>query len=283
MIRFVAVVFCVGSVIALPLDTAVSNGVLLEEKASRPTFAKGIRTDCDYVHHRERTLGDVPARGDLTDYKSIEMAKRECDRMGPDCGGILETTMGTDPSQYRLYSGHVLKLGETNEILHMKTVCAFPLPYSNLRPGEGRVNHGAIWEENMNTIDMRWKLSNGPIFSRHDDGRDHGRASRLLDGHTNVRDIETCIDGCAKRSDCASGYYCADGDAGVAGTCFLSGDWDPHGVEVNEMSCNQVQNFRKRHDWVKPVLRLENGQHIKEQWHSKLPIDEAQAMDNLRY
>jgi hypothetical protein len=277
-----AVVACIGSAIALPLlDTAVTNGVLLEEQASRPTFAKGIRTDCDYIHHTGRTLGDVHARGDNTIYADLAKAKYECNDMGDDCGGVLETAgQGPDDSEgYQLFAGHKLKNAHDSQevTLHLKTLCAFPLPNSNFRSGESQHGRHAIYELNPVVQDLRWKLSNGPVFARHDDGRDHGFASRLTDAKSHALSVEDCMELCKDRSDCASGNYCAAGTTGAAGTCFLSGDWDPHGKQVDETACTTTQNFRKRHDWVKPVMRTDDGQYIKHQWHSKKTIDDAAA------
>lgn len=291
----------VGVAAALPLDTAVTNGVFLEESASRPTFAKGIRTDCDYSHHTARTLGHTAAQGDTTPYASLDKAKAVCDEMGPDCGGILEEPADVDlshmgkagelaeatlnaneddiPKEFRLYAGHQLKIGEDDQILHRKTVCALPLPHTNYVAGDSRLLHNAILKVNDSVEGLRWKLQNGPEFARYDDGRDHGSQSRLTDGKSNVFAVDDCIELCAKKSDCASGHYCAQGIAGHAGNCFLSGDWEPHGTPVDEMSCSKVQNFRKKNDWVKPVMRTDDGQYIKHQWHSKKPIDEAMAED----
>lgn len=261
----------------------MNNGVLLEESASRPTFAKGIRTDCEYSHHTGRNLGHVPAQGDKTAYESVEKAKAVCDEMGPDCGGVLEEPADpSDPSQgqeFKLYHGHILKIGEDHQVMHLKTICALPLPHTNYVPGDSRLLHNAIWKVNDEIEGLRWKLQNGPEFHRYDDGRDHGSQSRLTDGKSNVFAVDDCIELCAKKSDCASGHYCAVGIAGHAGSCFLSGDWEPHGTPVNEMECSKVQNFRKKNDWVKPVMRTDDGQYIKHQWHSKKPIDVAMAED----
>lgn len=277
----VAALCCLGSAIALPLlDSAVKNGVLLEETASRPTFAKGIRTYCDYMHHTARTLGAVPAAGDENKYSTIEKAKAICDELGDDCGGILEDS---DVNGFTVWKGHHLKVGTASQTIHLKTLCAFPLPNTNFRPGSSTVNHNAIYEINPQVEDLRWKLSNGPVISRHDDKRDHGWASRIVDGKSNVAQVEDCMEICKGRSDCASGHYCAEGSTGTVGNCFLSGDWDPHGKPVDDFACSKVQNFRKRHDWVKPVMRTDDGQYIKHQWHSKRTIDDAAAMDQLAY
>lgn len=311
MKQFVAIaaLCCIGSAIALPLlDNAVKNGVLLEEAASKPSFAKGIRAYCDYVHHTGRSLGNVPAEGNTQIYKDLKSAKLECDEMGDNCGGILEVDYERDSdvltqqhivgdrTEFTLWHGHVLKDepdvttaadldGVTTTIskkVHLKTLCAFPLPNSNFRPSSSENGH-SIYETNPITADLRWKLANGPVIKRYDDGRDHGYRSRLVDGKSNVLDVEACEEACRLKSDCASGTFCASGQPGHVGNCFLSGDWDPHGKPVNEVECTNVQNFRKRHDWVKPVMRTDDGQYIKHQWHSKKTIDDAMAEDMLQY
>jgi hypothetical protein len=319
-------VVCVGAVNALPLlQPAVSAGVLLETGAKTPTFAKGIRTDCNYEEVFERDLGNVYAQGDSTVYtpkstsaEDIEdtekQAKTACDDMGPDCGGVVMTAEGS----YSLYHGSSLKNCPGCKTF-LKEICAFPLPYSNFWKGEnahdessksfddsheteateapdtteghgapkrnmgnGKVykfNHGT----NPNVERMRWKLSNGPSYSRIDDGKDHGSKSRIMDGKSEELDIEGCMKACAKRTDCMSGHYCESGEGAIAGKCFLSGDWDPYGEEPEFDGCTQYRNFRQTHEWVKPVLRTESGEYVKQQWHSKVPIDVAYAQQAQGY
>lgn len=276
MKQFVALVCLVGTAVALPLDTAVSRGVFLEESASAkgPTFAKGITTACEYAHSSGRNLGDVPAQGDESIYPTLDKAKEACDDMGPDCGGVKE-----ENGQFTLWHGHILKVGKSSETMHLKVLCALPLPNSNYQPGDSATLHGAIWKVNEEVEGLRWKLSNGPVFHRYDDDQDHGLGSRLQDGKSNVFDVDACIELCRVRSDCASGHYCAQGSPGHAGNCYLSGDWAVQGIPVDESVCSKAQNFRKKHDWIKPVMRTDDGQYIKHQWHSKKPIDEARAED----
>jgi hypothetical protein len=326
---------CVGAASALPLlQPAVTNGVLLE--VGTPTFAAGIRTDCDYEEVMGRNLGHVFASGDETIYKpdsakdfTVEDAKKAaktaCDDMGPPCGGVVRRGSGGADTTFQLYHGSSLKKDDdASTITYIKEICAFPLPYSNFWKGEnmhdeeadgadndhleptpapaastdavglyqgspphrdmgpGKVykfNHGT----NPNVERMRWKLSNGPAYMRVDDGKDHGFKSRIVDGTSQELDVEGCMKQCSKRTDCMSGHYCESGEGTVAGKCFLSGDWDPYGEDPDYDGCNVYRNFRQEYEWVKPVLRLENGNYVKEQWHSKVPIDVAYAQQDQQY
>jgi hypothetical protein len=334
MKQFIALaIVCVGVANALPLlQPAVSSGVLLETGATTPTFAKGIRTDCNYEEVFDRDLGNVYAQGDSTRYtpKSSDpadvedtekQAKTACDDMGPDCGGVVMDADGT----YALYHGSSLKNCPGCKVF-LKEICAFPLPYSNFWKGENQhddsaknyddshedeptaapeapcnvqdgqpcagapkrnMGSGKVYKfnhaTNPNVERMRWKLSNGPSYSRIDDGKDHGAKSRIMDGKSEEIDIEGCMKACAKRTDCMSGHYCESGEGTIAGKCFLSGDWDPYGEEPEFDGCTQYRNFRQNHEWVKPVLRTESGEYVKQQWHSKVPIDVAYAQQAQGY
>lgn len=319
-------VVCVGAVNALPLlQPAVSAGVLLETGAKTPTFAKGIRTDCNYEEVFDRDLGNVYAQGDSTVYtpkssspEDVEdtekQAKTACDDMGPDCGGVVMNADGA----YSLYHGSSLKNCPGCKTF-LKEICAFPLPYSNFWKGENdhddsaknyddshedeateapdsseghgapkrNMGSGKVYKfnhaTNPNVERMRWKLSNGPSYSRIDDGKDHGAKSRIMDGKSEELDIEGCMKACAKRTDCMSGHYCESGEGAISGKCFLSGDWDPYGEEPEFDGCTQYRNFRQTHEWVKPVLRTESGEYVKQQWHSKTPIDVAYAQQAQGY
>lgn len=326
MKQFIALaILCIGVANALPLlKTAVSRGVLLEERSSStPTFAKGIRTDCNYEDIDDQDLGLVLARGLKKEFKATEPteeaeheAKKEalvaCDDMGPDCAGVVRDENGI----YRLFANSVLKKAPGSKT-YLKEICAFPLPYSNFWKG---VNHHRLNDEveepihemsdsalkgypprnmglrtgqdkaykfnhvtNPHIEGLRWKLSNGPAYNRIDDGKDHGSKSRLHDGQSEEHSIEDCMAACSKRTDCMSGHYCESGQGNIAGKCILSGDWDPYGIEPEYDGCTQYRNFRQSHEWVKPVLRTEDGEYIKEQWHSKTPIDVAYAQRREEY
>lgn len=331
---FALAVVCFGIANALPLLTpAVSNGVLLEERASTPTFAKGIRTDCNYEEIFDRDLGEVFAEGDSTVYKAEpkegqsqeeaeEDAKKEakvaCDDMGPTCGGVVRNGNG----EYQLFHGSALK-NAPGSTTFLKEICAFPLPYSNFWKGENHhdtsseghdvsdekhdvTSHSAEDEgqgpgapkrdfgdvkkvykfnhvTNAQIEGLRWKLSNGPSYARIDDGKDHGAKSRLADGKSEQLSVEDCMKACAKRTDCMSGHYCESGEGAISGKCFLSGDWDPYGIEPDYDGCDQYRNFRQEHEWVKPVMRTDDGEYVKEQWHSKVPIDVAYAQQSEGY
>lgn len=321
----------VAAASALPLlKPAVSNGVLLETGARTPTFAKGIRTDCNYEEILDRDLGNVFAQGDSTKYtpedstkekvhEALKEAKVACDDMGPDCGGVVRNAEG----DFQLFHGSSLKVCNGCET-HLKEICAFPLPYSNFwkgenehdseaknyddsheeptpvpvtvatRPKDGEhgfpkrnMGSGKVYKfnhsTNPNVERMRWKLSNGPSYSRIDDGKDHGAKSRLQDGKSEELDVEGCMHACAKRTDCMSGHYCESGEGAISGKCFLSGDWDPYGEAAEFDGCTQYRNFRQNHEWVKPVLRTESGEYVKQQWHSKTPIDVAYAQQEQGY
>lgn len=310
---------------ALPmLQKAVTNGVMLEESSTRPTFAKGIRTDCNYDHYQDRNLGKIFAHGNDQTFSTsptsdkedaLKAAKVACDEIGTDCGGVVETeTAGV--FSFQLYQGSALKKSSTGQVTHLKSLCAFPLPYSNFDAGEehhddadrngggtapqkdvegasngaGCVPGAQVWPEcnkahkfnhktNSDVEVLRWKLSNGPHYTRIDDGKDHGAKSRIVDGTSNTLSIEECMNLCAKRTDCMSGHYCESGEGAVSGKCIMSGDWDPYGSESEFDGCDVYRNFRQTFEWVKPVMRTDDGEHIEEQWHSKTPIDVAQAQN----
>jgi hypothetical protein len=331
----VLAILCVflGVASALPLlKPAISNGVFLETEARTPTFAKGIRTDCNYDDVEDRDLGNVFAQGDATKYipksnsaedieDSLKEAKTACDDMGPDCGGVVRNPQ----NEFQLFHGSSLKIA-TGSMTYLKEICAFPLPYSNFWKGENEhdseakdyddshepdpnaattaqqttgtepkgdgapkrnMGNGKVYKfnhsTNPNVERMRWKLSNGPSYSRIDDGKDHGAKSRLMDGKSEELDIEGCMKACSKRTDCMSGHYCESGEGAISGKCFLSGDWDPYGIEPEYDGCNVYRNFRQNHEWVKPVLRTESGEYVKQQWHSKTPIDVAYAQQAQGY
>lgn len=202
-------------------------------------------------------------------------AKAKCDEIGPNCGGIVEDSGDVDGEgrhAFSLHAGSRLFVGKVGEqSTHLKGLCAFPLPDTDFP-------HTNSASKRAEVQALRWKLSNGPAFARLDDGRDHGGASRLMDGKYSVFDVNDCIKSCAERSDCQSGHYCAVGVGGTAGSCYLSGDWDPYG-ESSAEGCTGAQNFKKTADWVKPVMRTEAGEYVKEQWHSKETRDNAEALE----
>jgi hypothetical protein len=246
-------IVCLGVANALPMvQPAVSNGVLLETAARTPTFAKGIRTDCNYETISHRDLGGVFAQGDETKYTpkdlsvpadvedALKQAKVACDDMGPDCGGVVQDPLGC----FALYRGSSLKVCEGCKT-HLKEICAFPLPYSNFWKGENAhddlsktynddhedakkdaahgtpddtqgdgapkrdMGNGKVYKfnhaTNPNVEKMRWKLSNGPSYSRIDDGKDHGSKSRIMDGKSEQDSVDACMKICATRTDCMSG------------------------------------------------------------------------------
>lgn len=232
----------------------------------RPTFAKGIPTACEYRAHTNQNLGHIFAEGHEMEYENERDAKAKCDEIGPNCGGLVETD-----GKFTLYAGRRLFVGHQGQITHLKGMCAFPLPSTDYP----HTNNAEVRAEVQS---MRWKLSNGPEFARLDDGRDHGTKSRLHDGKVDVFDVNDCIKSCAERSDCQSGHYCSVGEAGASGSCYLSGDWDPYGEDSAE-GCQQAQNFKKTADWVKPVMRTESGDYVKEQWHTKETLDNAKALE----
>lgn len=302
---------------ALPmLKPAVSAGVLLEESAHSPTFAAGIRTDCNYESYDDRDLGNVFARGDDQKFTlnpdiqdpseaeedALKAAKVACDDMGTDCGGVVKVnTSGS--FFFQIFQGTVLKKDGNGAVAHVKGLCAFPLPYSNFIKGEnhhdelrtndgneessqgshgtqhgaGTVVHKFNHVTNIDVERLRWKLSNGPSYDRIDDNKDHGFKSRISDGISQQLAVEDCMAACSKRTDCMTGHYCESGEGTVSGKCFLSGDWDPYGIDPEYDGCDLYRNFRQQHEWVKPVERLDDGKYVKEQWHSKTPIDVAYA------
>lgn len=265
--KFLMVASGVAVASAIPLQPAL---IELE----RPTFAKGIPTACEYTEHPGRNLGHIYAEGHSVEYDNLEEAKAKCDEIGPNCGGVVEKRTAKDVEEgatFELMSGRRLFVGETDiQFAHLKGLCAFPIPNTNFPHTNNKDTIAEV--ENL-----RWKLSNGPSFARLDDGRDHGSASRLPDGKYDVFEVDDCIEQCAQRSDCQSGHYCAVGKGGAAGVCYLSGDWSPYGDDSAE-GCMSAQNFKKTHDWVKPVMRTEAGEYVKEQWHSKETRDNAAAL-----
>lgn len=261
--KFLLVASAAAAATAIPLQPAF---IELE----RPTFAKGVPTACEYKEHPERNLGHIFAEGHSVTYDNLPEAKAKCDEIGPNCGGVVEARASETEKTFELMSGRRVFVGTPAQFAHVKGLCAFPLPNTNFP----HTNQESVRAE---VQALRWKLSNGPSFARLDDGRDHGAASRLPDGKIDAFEVYDCIESCAERADCQSGHYCAVGVGGAAGVCYLSGDWSPYGDDSAE-GCMSAQNFKKTHDWVKPVMRTEAGDYVKEQWHSKETRDNAAAL-----